>query len=260
MVFEVSYTTRPAADRHPDRKSREMPEDDLILGLELLDEDTDYSSHVEDFHDLDQQVIEEIESDLEPYSLKQHGISFLEQSEDEISDPGMISVLPVSPIGAFSIRPPGGFRRLKLKISGLIAEYVIVTTKHLESAVYPLLSAKSGWPYYAKVALTEDIQAEFPEVSLKESIKAFIKWANINWRVPPRFVVLAGDSDIIPMHIYNRGGRTYASDHFYADISGDLVPELTVSRIPASNAAQLKSVCKYFVRYGNCRRGDWGGW
>lgn len=260
MVLEVSYMTPPATDRHPGRKPREMPEDDLILGLELLDDQTDYSSQVEDFHELDQQIIEEMEDDLEPYSLKRRGISFLEQLEDEVSDPSMVPISPISPISVIRITPPTELRRLKLKISGLIAEYVIVTTKPLESAVGPLIASKTGWPYYAKVALTEDIQIEFPGVSLKDSIKAFIKWATINWRVPPRFVVLAGDSDVIPMHTYNRGGRTYASDHFYADISGDLVPELTVSRIPTSNATQLKSVCEHLVRYGNYRRGDWGGW
>ena len=259
MVLEVSYMTPPATDRHPGRKPREMPEDDLIIGLELLDNQTDYSSRVEDFNELDQQIVEELEDDSDPYSLKRRGITFLEQLEDEVSDPNMV---PISPTGLVSVisMPPTELRRLKLKISGLIAEYVIVTTKALESAVGPLLSAKTGWPYYANVALTEDIQVEFPGVSLKDSIKAFIKWATINWRVPPRFIVLAGDSNVIPMHMYNRGGKTYASDHFYADISGDLVPELTVSRIPTSNATQLKSICKHLVRYGKYRRGDWGGW
>jgi hypothetical protein len=110
------------------------------------------------------------------------------------------------------------------------------------------------------VALTGDVRSEFPAASLKESIKNFLQWAYQNWRVPPRFVVLAADTDVIPMHLYNRGGRTYASDHYYQDIQGDLVPEITVSRIPTSNATVLRRVCDYIARYAGYRRGDWGGW
>jgi len=185
-----------------------------------------------------------------------HGISLLENIED--GDTNSITASPITPTRPVGIPIP--LPRFKLKVSGLITEYVIITTRALESAVEPLLAAKKGWPHYAKVALTEDIRTEFPSSSLKSSIKAFIAWVTDNWRVPPRFVVLAGDSDVIPMHVYDRGEETYASDHYYSDISGDLVPELMVSRIPTSNASQLKSVCRHLVRYGSLRKGDWGGW
>jgi hypothetical protein len=110
------------------------------------------------------------------------------------------------------------------------------------------------------VALTQDISTEFPAASLKESIKKMLQWAYKYWRVPPRYVVLAADTDVIPMHLYNRGGSTYASDHYYQDIMGDLVPEITVSRLPTSNFGQLRQVCDYIARYPQYRKGDWGGW
>jgi hypothetical protein len=260
MVLEVSYQTPPASDRRPGRKPRELPEADLILGLDLLDDKIDYSSEVEDFDGLDREIIDELESDAESSFLESKGLSFLELTEDEVSDPSTIALtaatrpIAISPVGVATLYRP------KLKVSGLIAEFVIITTRSLETAVAPLLNAKTGWPYYAKVALTNDIQSEFPGADLKTSIKTFISWATDNWRVPPRYVVLAGDTDVIPIHIYNRGGRTYASDHFYADISGDLAPELTVSRIPTSDATLMKSVCEHLVRYERIRRGDWGGW
>jgi hypothetical protein len=260
MVLEVSYQTPAAADRRPGRKPREIPEADLILGLDLLDDQTDYSSEIENFDGLDRETIEELEMDAESSLLESRGISFLEQSEVDVSDPSASALIAatapvaISPVSVAMLYQP------KLKVPGLITEFVIVTTRSLEAAVAPLLNAKTGWPYYAKVALTDDIQTEFPSASLKTSIKAFIAWATNNWRVPPRFVVLAGDSDVIPMHTYNRGGNTYASDHFYTDISGDLAPELTVSRIPTSDATLMKSVCEHLVRYESVRRGDWGGW
>ena len=73
-------------------------------------------------------------------------------------------------------------------------------------------------------------------------------------------MVLAADTDVIPIHFYNRGGNTYASDHYYQDLQGDLVPEITVSRIPASNGDVLRQACDYISRYPGYRGGDWGGW
>jgi len=259
LTLEVSYQTPPAADRQPGRRPRERAEADLIVGLDLLDSESDYSSAVEDLSGVDREVVEEMEEASDPSLFGPTGLSQLEGTEEEASDPE--GPLPfraeraeiVGPIAVLPIRPA-------LKIPGLIAEFVIITTRAPQTAVGPLLTAKSGWPFFAKVALTADIQSEFPAGTLKDSIKEFITWATDNWRVPPRFVVLAGDSDVIPIHIYNRGGMTYASDHFYADISGDLVPELTVSRIPTSDAGEMKSVCEHLARYGKCRNGDWGGW
>lgn len=258
MVLEVSYQTPPASDRRPGRKPHELPEADLILGLDLLEDKLDYSSEIEDFRGLDREIIEDMELDSESSSLLQRGISHLEQSEEVGADPGTAALAtitrPITPVGTLALSRP------QLKVSGLIAEFVIVTPPSLQAAVTPLLNAKTGWPYYAKVALTTTIQAEFPGEDLKTSIKSFITWATSNWRVPPRYVVLAGDTDVIPVHIYSRGGRTYASDHFYSDISGDLASELTVSRIPTSTPSLMKTVCEHLVRYETIRGGDWGGW
>ncbi len=259
LALEVSYQTPPASDRHPGRKPRELPEADLILGLDLLDDQTDFSSKIEDFDGLDREVIDDMESDAGVSGTGTRGISLLEETEDDASDP--LTATPIAVVRPIPVPQPGFVTLLpKLKVSGLIAEFVIITTPALESAVAPLLNAKTGWPYYAKVALTSDIQREFPSADLKTSIRDFITWGTSNWRVPPRFVVLAGDTDVIPIHIYNRGGNTYASDHFYADISGDLAPELTVSRIPTSDSTLMKSVCEHLARYENLRGGDWGGW
>ncbi len=143
-----------------------------------------------------------------------------------------------------------------LKVPGKICEYVIITTPALQASVNPLLVVKQGWPHYAMVALTTVVTAEFPAANLKESIRAFILWAWGNWRCPPRFVVLAGDTNDIPMHYYGE----YASDHYYADTGGSAIPELSVSRIPTSNAAQMQDACRHIAGYGQVRQGDWGGW
>lgn len=260
LLLEVSYRTPPASDRKTGRKPRNLPEADLILGLDQLDEQVDYSSRDETFEGEKNIPIEELEDNGVSFFSDKTGLSFLEENEDMTTDPNFTIVntpTHLTPIPNINIEP---LLRPKLKLTTIIAEYIIITTQTLESAVEPLLVAKKGWPHYARVVLTNDIEREFSSSNLKESIKEFITWATNNWRSPPRFVVLAGDTNIIPIHIYERGGESYASDHFYADISGNLIPELTVSRLPISNASKLKSVCEHIARYKNYRKGDWGEW
>lgn len=260
ITLEVSYTTPPSMDRLPVRKPREIVYGDLILGLDFLDESQDFSSTVEDFSGFDADDISTLEYESETHEPDIRGISRLEDVEEELTDPLAATVLAPTLATPIASAPGTVFLAPTLKNKNIIAEYVIITTKSLVSAVEPLKNAKTGWPYYARVVLTDDIQREFPKPSLKEAIRDFLGWATKNWRVPPRFVVLAGDTDTLPIHIYNRGGRVYASDHYYADLTGDLVPELTISRLPSSNANILKQICDYIVRYGDFRAGDWGSW
>lgn len=147
-----------------------------------------------------------------------------------------------------------------LKRTDIVSDYVIITTPALVAAVQPLLNAKSGWPHYARVADTQTITGEFPAANLKESIRSFLSWAWENWTVPPRFVVLAGDVDVIPVHLWSIGGDTYASDHYYADVRDNLSPEIVMSRIPSSDAACVQQICQNLAQYPARRGVDWGGW
>ena len=147
-----------------------------------------------------------------------------------------------------------------LKSSDKISEYVIIVSDDLKDSVKPLLNAKSGWPNYASTALTSQITKEFPAANLKESIKAFLTWAWKNWKVPPRYVVLAGDTDKIPVHMWTVSGETYASDHYYADIEGSMSPEIMVSRLPSSDPKKLTQICQNLADYPKKRGTDWGSW
>ncbi len=147
-----------------------------------------------------------------------------------------------------------------IKRSDIICEYAIITTEALSAAVTPLLNTKTGWPHYARVITTPIIQTEFPKATLKDSIRSFLAWAWDNWTVPPRYVVLAGDVDTIPTHMWSFGGTIYPSDHYYADVKNDLSPEIVVSRIPTSNPTVMQQICQRLGQYSNLRGPDWGGW
>lgn len=137
----------------------------------------------------------------------------------------------------------------------IYSDYVIIAPDTLVSSVAPLKQAKS-----ATVVSTSRIVADFPAASLEQSIKAFLSYAWNNWIVKPRFVVLAGDIDTIPTHYTNVGGANFASDHWYADILGDLCPEIAVSRIPTSDPAIMQQICQHLADYPNHRTPDQAGW
>jgi hypothetical protein len=259
MILEISYKSPVSQDTAI--KPKNIPDTDLILGLDLLIGGNNDPTPKYELKNSGNDFLHDADIELDTSLFNNMGISFEEQTEDDFTGGEPVAILPRPTTAvAVEVELPAVLRHPVLKVSGIICEYAIITSHSLKDAVQPLLAAKSDWPHYARTVLIEDIQLEFPSASCKESIKAFISWATDHWTVPPRFVVLAGDTDVIPIHIYNLNGRTYASDHYYSDISGDDVQELVVSRIPTSKAAELKSVCENIVKYCTYRGGDWGGW
>lgn len=243
ITLEITYDVPPQTDAVPKVREISPLMGDLIIDFGNINEDKiEKDSTFFGMNDFPNNYDDPISN----------GLTF---NPEIIENP--IVTRPVTPIGIGTITP---VRIITLKRTDMICEYVIITPKNLKTAVKPLLDAKSGWPHYAKIATTETISSEFPGASLKESIKQFLTWAWDNWRVPPRFVVLAGDTDIIPTNMTTIGGGTYASDHYYADVHGSLAPEIVISRIPTSDFTKMLQICQKLKDYEKLRGPDWGGW
>lgn len=146
-----------------------------------------------------------------------------------------------------------------LKFKNRNSELIIITTASLRDAMEPYRAARSFAPFNAIIVTTEKIVAEFPATSLKKSIKDFITYAYNNYSTRPRYIVLGGDIDLIPIEVVTRGGRQYATDHYYGDMAGNLTPELIISRIPTSDFTTMQNTCKFFADYYNQRGADWNG-
>jgi hypothetical protein len=226
MTIEVSYEVKPDRDVVPDVRLITPVLSDMILDHENISS-----------------LPAEKELGLSPFQYGYTG----EQMGGILPSPGIV-------------REPSAEVDAVLKRNDIISEYVIITPASLAGAVDPLRKAKAGWPHYAMVATTETINSEFPSSNLKESIRSFLSWAWENWKVPPRFVVLAGDVDILPTHLWSVGGATFASDHYYADMRNNLSPEIVVSRIPTSDSTRMQQICQQLIQYRGLRGPDWGGW
>lgn len=86
-----------------------------------------------------------------------------------------------------------------------------------------------------------------------DDIADFIQYAYDNWEVPPSFVLLVGDVDMVPVHYKNihpyHNTRT-GTDLYYATTDGsDYFPDIFVGRISVDDNAQLSTVIGKILKY-----------
>jgi hypothetical protein len=259
MTLEISYKVPPTTDAVAKRRTITPMLSDMILDFKNLpvektsdDKSGAYSKRNSTIADFDTNMQDGFSTDpsgtISPWITTPPTGPWTNTPSTGVYQPTIPGAVVLTPIF------------LTLKKTTIASEYVIITPNALKTSVDPLLKAKSGWPHYGMVATTETISSEFPAASLKDSIKAFLTWAWDNWQVPPRYVVLAGDTDIIPVNLATVGGVQYASDHYYADIHDSLSPEIVVSRLPTSDANKLLKICQKLAQYADLRGPDWGGW
>ncbi len=89
------------------------------------------------------------------------------------------------------------------------------------------------------------------------TIKNYISDAYNNWDLPPAAVLLLADygttgntitSEMRYDHPYG-GSSAYISDHYYADMNGNHMPDITMARITARNANELEIMVNKFLHY-----------
>ena len=243
LTIEISYYVPPATDAAPSERVVHPSLADMILDLPDLPTSLDVAGSTIDLA-ADESVTDEPDASIGERATGERATAILGR---------VMSESPFSPV-------PIARAELVLKRSDIECEYVIITSDALRAAVEPLLRAKQGVPHFARIAVTQRISSEFPAEDLKESIRSFLSWAWTNWRRRPRYAVLAGDVDVIPIHGWTFGDKTYVSDHYYADISDDLSQEIIVSRIPTSDASTMRQICNHLAEYPVQRGPDWGQW
>jgi len=135
------------------------------------------------------------------------------------------------------------------------ANFVIITVDALVDA-FAIFQATKNFDYETLVVTKSQITTEFPSQNEYESIKDFLVYAVQNWNLPPEYVILGGNIDIIPTYMKNDMGENIPSDHYYSDISGDIVPEISVSRFPASTHDDMLKLCDTASNY-NKYFADW---
>jgi hypothetical protein len=149
------------------------------------------------------------------------------------------------------------------------AQYVVITTEALSGAAAELAAYRSrGLTTF--VTTMDDIYDEFNYgIADPHAIQSFIKNALAKWRIPPSYVVLAGegsfdyknytgngDSMVPPLMVDGAYGLT-PTDVVLADTSkGDGVPEVAIGRLPALDEDGLRAQIDKIRAY-EADEGDW---
>ncbi|UCF05566.1 MAG: T9SS type A sorting domain-containing protein [bacterium] len=146
---------------------------------------------------------------------------------------------------------------------------VIITHSSLESIFQGVKDLRDNQGLYTRIVLVSEISSGYTGADLQEKIRNFITDAYINWET--EYVLLAGDDEFIPHRGLYAEILPYiidpdvASDLYYGALDGnwnndgdsnwgepgeaDLVPDVSVGRIPVGTTAEAANFVNKLVRY-----------
>ncbi len=88
-------------------------------------------------------------------------------------------------------------------------------------------------------------------------IQTWVQAAYNTWTIKPAAMLILGDygsdaNSTVTANLYPHDDASYpafASDNYYADVTGDNLPDIIFSRIFANNASELQVLCSKFLNY-----------
>jgi hypothetical protein len=143
------------------------------------------------------------------------------------------------------------------------ADLVIIGPGAFLPAVEPLVALRQA---EGLSVLTSDIEDVMDEFGAGEwgpgALQAFLRHASSEWKHPPGYVLLFGDStvdprdylgfgvpDLVPTKLIETTYFETASDVALADTNGDGLADLAIGRLPVSSLAEAQAVVAKLVRY-----------
>lgn len=120
------------------------------------------------------------------------------------------------------------------------ARYLIIAPDSYVSAVQPLANWKTKKGVKAVVVPTSVTG------SSNTQIKNYIVNAYNNWRIKPEYILLVGAGNILPS--WSLGSDVYSDDP-YADLTGNLLIELSIGRFPCTSTSQCQNIVNKIISY-----------
>ncbi len=146
---------------------------------------------------------------------------------------------------------------------GNAANLVIFTRREFMVPLEALKSLRQSQGYKVALVDIEDVYDEFSYGNkTPQAIKDFLAYAQGNWKIAPRFVILAGDAtfdpknylgfganDLVPTKLIDTQLMETASDDWLADFSGNGLAEVAVGRLPIRSQRAAASLVAKIVGY-----------
>ena len=120
----------------------------------------------------------------------------------------------------------------------------MITPDYLYLNVLPLANWKHAKGYKTRIVRLSEITAGSADLAM--TLTNYIRNAYATWTPRPRFILLVGDSQLLPPHyrsFHASDGTLIASDLYYAlKDEVDFMPDMAVGRVPAGMPASCDSM------------------
>jgi hypothetical protein len=144
------------------------------------------------------------------------------------------------------------------------AELLIITASDFFPALEPLKKQRQTDGYQTALIDVEDIYDAYSFGNKSpQAIRDFLAYAKANWKVKPRFVLLAGDAsydarnylgfgdtDIVPTKLLDTAFLETASDDWFSDFNNDGIAEIATGRLPFHSLSEATVMVAKTLRYG----------
>lgn len=157
-----------------------------------------------------------------------------------------------------------------LRNSNHAYDYLVIGPADFADAAQTLIDHRNAGGYRAKFIDVQNIMDEFNHGNLDpEAIRSFLAYAHDNWAVGPELVTIAGagtldykgnlssDNIVPPLMVMTLYGGLTSSENRFGDLTGNSLPEIFVSRIPAVTASDLSAYIAKLIDYENSLYGSW---
>jgi hypothetical protein len=131
------------------------------------------------------------------------------------------------------------------------AAYVVVTSEVMAPALSPLLTQRTAGGLSVGLVTVEQLAPEGE--ARAQAVRRFLAAGLTRFHEPPRFVLLAGDTDSVPAFTV----ADIPTDHPYACPRGGDRLELAVGRLPARTPEELERMVAKTLAFERRAAGEW---
>ena len=127
--------------------------------------------------------------------------------------------------------------------------YIIIAPEELIEVLKPFAQSKEAKGMSAQIISTKQVYAEFqdPQETGDKAIRDFVLYAYDKWQEPPEYVLLVGEIQKVPTNINSE--FNCPSDWYYANLIGDISPDICVGRLAINDPANLKKYIDKIAMY-----------
>lgn len=148
---------------------------------------------------------------------------------------------------------------------------VMISHANFVESLGPLVALHRGEGRQVAVIDVDDLYDEFNFGEKSPyALKAFLLTAQAKWVLKPRFVLMvgdatydprnylgAGDFDFVPTYLVDTALLETASDDWFADFTGQGLPQMAIGRLPVRTAEEATTQVSKIVNYTRSGAAPW---